>query len=222
MVGQAAKGRKPASEAGDGSTSRRTGRPRRQESVPRERILATAARLFHERGYQATTVRDVAAAVGIRAGSLFHHFPSKEQMLVEMLREASVSLCVGAEAAVEGLESPQQQLAALIRYELNCFVGDRTKHQYAVLVSEWRDVPPAVQPELQMLRRRYFGVWTDVLEACHARGVLRLDPDAALHVLHGANSGAVLWFRSSGRYTVQGFAAILANLVLTEPCASKP
>ena len=49
-----------------------------------------AARLFRERGYEGTTVRDVAAAAGISAGSLFHHFPSKEQMLVEMLREASI------------------------------------------------------------------------------------------------------------------------------------
>jgi AcrR family transcriptional regulator len=196
---------------------RRKGRPCRTDTVPREHILATAARLFHDRGYQATTVRDVAAAVGISAGSLFHHFPSKEQMLVEMLREASISLCAGAEAVTAGLATSQEKLLALIRYELTCLVGDKTRHQFAVLISEWRDVPPAIRPELQMLRRRYFGVWMDVLNDCYNRGLLRLEPDAALRIVHGADQGSVTWFRAEGKYSIAQFALILTNLILVSP-----
>ena len=198
---------------------RRKGRPRLHDAVPREHILATAARLFHERGYQTTTVRDVAGAIGISAGSLFHHFPSKEQMLVEMLREASISLCVGAEAVTAGIESPQRRLLALIRYELTCFVSERTRYQFAVLISEWRDVPDSARPELRMLRRRYFSVWMETLNECHARGQLRLEPNAALRIVHGADQGTATWFRQEGRYDVAGFALTLANLVLVTPLA---
>jgi AcrR family transcriptional regulator len=197
------------------SQARRSGRPRLQQSVPRESILATAARLFHEKGYQATTVRDIAAAVGIRPGSLFHHFASKEQLLVEMLREASISLCVGAEAAVASETGPDRQLAALVRYELTCLVGDRTRYRFAVLISEWRDVPPSARPEIKMLGQRYYAVWEAVLERCAASGLLRLDPFATLKVLHGVDRGATLWFRQQTHYTVPEFSRLLTNLVLT-------
>ena len=196
---------------------RRSGRPRLQESVSRDSILATAARLFHEKGYQATTVRDIAAAVGIRPGSLFHHFASKEQLLVEMLREASIALCIGAEAAVGKETAPDHQLAALVRYELNCLVGERTRYQFAVLISEWRDVPRSVRPEIKMLGQRYYDVWQAVLDECAARGLLRVDPFATLKVLHGVDRGATLWFRQQTSYTVAQFSMLLTNLVLTRP-----
>lgn len=199
------------------SKRRRSGRPTLEDSVPRESILATAARLFHERGYQVTTIRDVAAAVGIRPGSLFHHFASKERLLTEMLREAALAMCVRAEMLAEADDPPAQRLAALVRFELNCLVGERTRHQFAVLVSEWRDVPEAARPELQMLRSRYFHVWRQLLAECHEARLLRLDPEAALRILHGTNTSALVWFRRNGQYTITEFARILTDLVLTTP-----
>lgn len=185
--------------------------------MPRESILAAAARLFHEQGYQATRVRDIASAAGIQPGSLFYHFASKEQLLIEMLREASISLCVGAEAAVAQETSPDQQLAALVRYELNCLVGDRTRYQFAVLISEWRDVPRTARPELKMLGLRYYATWDAVLGECAARGMLRLDPFATLKILHGIDRGTTSWFRQQSRYTVLEFSTLVSNLVLTHP-----
>lgn len=201
--------------------TRRSGRPRLHEAISRDGILSTAARLFRRHGYQATTVRDIAAAVGIRPGSLFHHFASKEQLLVEMLREASISLCVGAEAAVQNSQACDRQLVALIHYELNCLVGDHTRYQFSVLVSEWRDVPASVRPELKRLGERYYGVWRDVLERCAEAGLLRVEPYAALKILHGVNRGAMLWFRQEGRYTIPEFTRLLANLILTRPVSEE-
>jgi len=196
--------------------TKRVGRPSVAAAVPRERILAAAARLFCARGYQATTVRDIAREVGILSGSLFHHFASKEQMLVEMVREASISMCVGAEAVLGPIEAPVDRLRALIRFELECFVGNRTRDFYAALISEWRDVPASVQPEMRGLRQRYAGLFGGVLDACHAQGRLRTTPDAASKVLHGVNMSAVSWFRQSGRYSVNEFADIVTSLLLTD------
>ena len=185
--------------------------------VPRERILIAAARLFRQRGYKATTVRDIAAEVGILSGSLFHHFDSKEQMLVEMVREAVIAMCVGAEALLAPLADPVERLRALVRFELDCFAGSQTRDYFAVLVSEWRDIPASVQPELRSMRQRYLGLVRSVIEQCEAASLLRLAPDAAGLVIHGATTGAVTWFNSSGRYTVDEFARILSDLVLRDP-----
>ncbi|MCW8978209.1 MAG: TetR/AcrR family transcriptional regulator, partial [Marinobacter sp.] len=53
----------------------------------RGRLLTEAARLFREKGYERTTVRDLAAAVGIQSGSLFHHFRTKEEILKAVMVE---------------------------------------------------------------------------------------------------------------------------------------
>jgi AcrR family transcriptional regulator len=196
--------------------AKRAGRPSGSTAVPREHILATAARLFSARGYQATTVRDIAREVGIQSGSLFHHFSSKEQMLVEMVREAAISMCVGAEALIAPISAPDERLRALVRFELDCFVGPRTRDFYAVLVSEWRDVPPSVQIELRGVRQRYARLVRGVLDACHRDGLLRDKPDACAMVLHGVNMSAVTWFRQSGSYTVDHFAGIVAGLLLVD------
>lgn len=162
-------------------------------------------------------MRDIASEVGILSGSLFYHFKSKEQMLVEMVREAVVSMCAGAEALLSRLEDPAERLRAVVRFELDCFAGSQTRDYFAVLVSEWRDVPTSVQPELRVMRRRYRSLVLSVINECDAAGLLRLEPDAAAKVLHAATTGAVTWFRSSGLYTVDQFARILADLVLRDP-----
>ena len=194
-------------------------RTRKETVVPRERILLAAARQFRERGYRATTVRDIGREVGILSGSLFHHFATKEQILVEMLREAAISLCTGVEARLANVADPVARIQLLIRFEMECFAGTQTRDYFAVLVSEWRDVPASVQPELRALRSRYAVFSRAVLQACHDAGVLRLPPDAAQRVLHGITTGAVTWFKSNGRYSVAEFADIVANLLMKDEAA---
>ena len=57
------------------------------DDSPKGRILRAAAGLFHTRGYEQTKVRDLAAAVGIQSGSLFHHFRDKEQILEQVEKD---------------------------------------------------------------------------------------------------------------------------------------
>lgn len=182
--------------------------------MPRERILGAAAKLFRERGYQGTTVRDIAELVGILSGSLFYHFRSKEEMLAEIMREAARSMCERAEATVAGPGAPRDHLRALVGLELECLIGEATKDYYAVLVFEWRVVPEEAKSELAEWRRRYRGLWRNVLAACAEEGLLRCAPEAAHQVLHSSTTGTMTWFKPSGRYSVDEYADILTQLVL--------
>ena len=58
------------------------------DNSPRGRLLSAAAHLFRDKGFDRTTVRDIAAAVGIQSGSIFHHFKSKEDILYQYLMPA--------------------------------------------------------------------------------------------------------------------------------------
>lgn len=197
------------------SISNRTGampeRATKAGSISRERILQAAARLFRERGYKGSTVRDIAQAVGILSGSLFHHFRTKEEMLIEIMREAALSVCIRAEE-VTGREAPAvEQLRELILLELQAIISNSRKDFHGVLFFEWREVSQAIRPEFTALRKRYRRSWLDVLERCQAEGRLRCEPDAAVLILQGALRNAMTWFAPSGRYSTKEFADILAH-----------
>jgi AcrR family transcriptional regulator len=198
-----------------GIAARRGGRGRRAagDTVPRDRILHAAARLFHERGYQATTVRDIGEAVGILSGSLFHHFRSKDEILLEIMREAAVGLCVRAEEVLRRTGDPAERLRQIIDIELEWMVGDIKKDYLAVLVFEWREVPESLKSEFTRLRMRYNSIWLDVLEQYHQQLPMRIPVDAAARILHGALMGAMTWFRSPGRYSAPEFRDMLLKLV---------
>lgn len=182
--------------------------------VPRDRILRAAARLFREKGYKGTTVRDIAEAVGIQSGSLFHHFASKEEILLEIMREAFLSVCIRAEELFVRESDPINQLRGLMRLELNSIVNDERKDYHVVLYFDWREAPEAAKPELNRYRKRYQQCWLQALEGCVAVGKLRCEPTAANHIIHGALRGVMTWFKPGGRYTVEEFGDILLHLVL--------
>jgi AcrR family transcriptional regulator len=79
-----------SSQRADGSRS--SDGSRSKES--RAQILAAAARLFREQGYAATTLRQIAAAAGIQAGSIYYHFASKDDILIEVL-DAGIAAVLG-------------------------------------------------------------------------------------------------------------------------------
>jgi AcrR family transcriptional regulator len=186
----------------------------KESSASRERILQMAARLFHEQGYGTTTVRDIAKEVGILSGSLFHHFASKEEMLLEIMREAAHAVCERAETILSRELSDQETLRELIRLEFDSITHETRRHFHGVLFFEWRQVPEDAKPEFWRLRRRYQHSWMMVLERCRAAGRLRCEPQAASLILHGALRNALTWYSPQGRYNAEEFGEILARLVL--------
>jgi len=78
----------------------------------RRQLLDCAARLFSERGYQATTLRDIAKAAGILPGSIYHHFSSKAQLFLEVNEEGFRSLIPAVEAAIAVETEPWARLEA--------------------------------------------------------------------------------------------------------------
>src|SRR2546425_4304299 len=88
--------RRPRATGGDSGVARRNG-----VSPPRERseeVYAAALRLFREKGYHATSMQDIAAAVGLYKGSLYHYIGGKQDLLVQVFERAMSTLLADAEA----------------------------------------------------------------------------------------------------------------------------
>lgn len=170
----------------------------------RGRLLKEAARLFRDKGYERTTVRDLAAAVGIQSGSLFHHFRTKEEILKAVMVETIRLNTALMQAAADSEESPRGKLRALVRSELESING-QTGEAMAVLVYEWRSLSESSQVQVLELREIYEGLWLSVLEELNQLGQLKADPFIVRRMLTGALSWTVTWYKPErGGLTLDG------------------
>ncbi|MCK7546852.1 TetR/AcrR family transcriptional regulator [Marinobacter koreensis] len=170
----------------------------------RGRLLREAARLFRDKGYERTTVRDLAAAVGIQSGSLFHHFRTKEDILKAVMVETIRLNTALMEAAVEAVDAPREKLRALVRVELESING-QTGEAMAVLVFEWRSLSADSQAEVLKLRDIYEALWLEVLGTLRKQGDLQADPFVVRRMLTGALSWTVTWYKPErGGLTLDG------------------
>jgi AcrR family transcriptional regulator len=98
-------------------------------SATEQRILDVATDLFYERGYHGTTMREIAAGVGIKAGSLYNHFPGKQDILVRIGQDATRPLYEGAIARLERVDGVEDQLRELILWHVayHCEYGHRCR-----------------------------------------------------------------------------------------------
>ncbi len=181
----------------------------------RGRLLREAARLFRDKGYERTTVRDLAAAVGIQSGSLFHHFRTKEEILKAVMVETIRLNTALMQAAVDEAHTHRDKLQALIRAELESING-QTGEAMAVLVFEWRSLSEDSQAYVLELRDIYEQLWLDVLEALRGDGVLAADPFVVRRMLTGALSWTVTWYRPDGGLTLDDLTEqVVAMMGLT-------
>jgi len=184
-------------------------------SGARGRLLREAAGLFRDKGYERTTVRDLAAAVGIQSGSLFHHFRTKEDILKAVMVETIRLNTALMQAAVEAADTNRDKLRALVRAELESING-QTGEAMAVLVFEWRSLSESARIEVLELRDIYEAIWLEVLEGLRRDKVLAADPFVVRRMLTGALSWTVTWYRPDGGLSLDDLTdQVLAMMGLT-------
>jgi AcrR family transcriptional regulator len=86
----------------------------RSSRVGKQYILETAEQLFTERGFRATSIRDIAQACGVTNAALYYHFPDKEAMFAEVMNRHAQRISERMEAAAQSADSPRQQVAAIL------------------------------------------------------------------------------------------------------------
>ncbi|MBU1330471.1 MAG: TetR/AcrR family transcriptional regulator [Gammaproteobacteria bacterium] len=181
----------------------------------RGKLLQTAAHLFRSKGYERTTVRDLAGAVGIQSGSIFHHFKSKDEILRSVMEETIRYNTALMQASLAEASDLRGRVLALIRCELQSIMGG-TGEAMAVLVYEWRSLTPASQAVILELRDIYEGLWLEVLEEARAAGFVKSDPFILRRFLTGALSWTNTWFRPEGPMGLDQLAEEALLLVFKE------
>ncbi len=181
----------------------------------RRRVLDVAARLFRERGYAGVSLRAIAAAAGLKAGSLYYHFDSKEALVVEILDEGIRAVHEAVEQAVSALPADADGATLLetaIRAHLESLL--RLSDYTSANVRVFGQAPEPVRRRSLAVRRAYDACWDALLAEAQARGAIRADADlrAARLLLLGALNASLEWFEPR-RGGVEALAARYADLL---------
>lgn len=177
----------------------------------RGRVMRAAAYLFRIHGYAATTVRELAQLVGIQSGSLFHHFKSKDDILLAVMEEAIRYNTARLEQAVEQNPGTLNQIRALIRAELESINGD-TGMAMAVLVFEWDALSTDRQDYLLNMREYYEQIWLTVLKQAQQERLIRHPPFLWRRLIGGAISWTVTWYKPEGSITLDQLTDIILQM----------
>ena len=180
------------------------------------RLLVAAARLFKNKGYERTTVRDLAAEIGIQSGSLFHHYRSKEAILQAVMEETIIQNTAVMREALSKADNPRDKVLALVRCELQAILGE-TGEAMSVLVYEWRSLKPESQKHILALRDTYEQLWLDTLEEARVAGMVQIDAFILRRFLTGALSWTTNWYKPDGEMTMEQLAEYALSLAVKGP-----
>jgi AcrR family transcriptional regulator len=186
---------------GDGKSQSGQGKQTERE------IYAVAVELISERGFHGTSLRAVAAAVGLQMSSLYYHFPSKQDLLVEIMTRSMHDLISVVEKAVSDHrdEGPMDRLQAAIRGHILFHAGRR--NEMFILDNEMRALEPAGRKLVMKLRNQYEHIFTELLTEGSEQGVFRLtDTRLVLFALIAMCTGVAVWYRPDGRLSLEDIA----------------
>ncbi len=169
----------------------------RKAEATRRRILDAAARVFMHKGYVATRLTDIAEEAEMRAGSLYYHFDSKEQIFEEVLQIGIALVFDAVREAVEALgpqASHRERIGAMIEAHLSMLLqhGDYTSANFR----NFGQIQDALQLRHLPLRQAYGDYLRELLEAAQTAGEIRADADLSLlrMLLLGALNWSIEWY----------------------------
>ena len=181
----------------------------------RRHILDAAAALLRRHSYEATTVRAIAEAVGIKAGSLYHHYPSKDAIAVAVVNEGVRVVRDAVVAALDALPpnaSPKSCLHAATRAHLMSSL--RNSDYTSASLRTFAHLPEGVREQCRADRREYEAIWAGIVDAADKAGLLRpgISHDVVRLMLLGAVNWAGEWYRP-GRMSIDRIARDFAELI---------
>ncbi|MDR7415663.1 MAG: TetR/AcrR family transcriptional regulator [Armatimonadota bacterium] len=182
-------------------------RPRHEE------LVAAAVRLFRERGYHATSMQDLAEALGIQRGSLYHYIAAKEDLLWEIMDRAMTRLWAAVAPVARASSSAVRRLQEAIAAHLA--VAASLRDELTILHVELKSLSPGRRREMVARRDRYEALFREILEEGIARGEFReVDVRATAFALLGACNWFTQWFRPDGPQGHDHFARWFSELFL--------
>jgi len=198
----------------------------RETVDPRQEILRTAARLFQQRGYDATSMNDVAAALKLSKGGLYHHFQSKDEILFEIMDHAMAITEERVLNPVRGIADPEERLRALIRLHIEVVLSPRDR-EITVMLHENHPLPPSLRKRINARKKDYVhfleNLMTEVQEKAKREpqgnrnkfhsAKPKVSPRAAAFAVLGMINWIYQWYKPEGELQAQSLIPQFTDLI---------
>jgi len=190
------------------------------ESPRRKELTRLAAQLFVQEGFDRTTVRMLAQEMGIKSGSLFHHFRDKQEILAAVIEEGTQNALHIARSALDCCDNTAEaRLHAMARAHLETLLTDRNAH--VVALYEWRRLDPDARDHLSHLRDAYEALWEQVIDEALESGLIHGDRFLVSRFVMGALNWTVRWYDPEGPRKPEDLASELVGMIAA-PHAVRP
>jgi AcrR family transcriptional regulator len=179
-----------------------------------QEIITVAARLFKEKGYRATTLEDIAVAVGMLKGSLYYYIRSKEELLYLVVRDPIRQAYNTLEEIVRSEAPVKVKIAQAIANHMTVF------HQHyphiAVYLHDYHHLMQQLEKNTIETPRHYHQLWASLLEQGVATGEVRSDLNVKVtgYAILGMCNWIYRWYNPQGTLSAEEIASIFTTLVL--------
>jgi AcrR family transcriptional regulator len=190
---------------------------RSERKMPRKRraeVLDAAARVFHAKGYEATSIQDIADEVGILKGSLYYYISSKEDVLFEMLQEVHTAALETVMEAVAVDGNPLEKVHAFVE-TLARFNAENTIRM-GILHHDFRSLSDERRSEIVRERDQYDKILRKLIVEGKDAGLVRdeIDPKITALAVMGMINSIYHWFRPSGPQKPGHVGSVYGDLVV--------
>jgi len=173
----------------------------------KQEILRAAARLFQQQGYDATSMSDVAAALNLSKGGLYHHFQSKDEILFDLMMNA---LDITQERVIDrvlDIVDPEERLRKAIRLHVGVVLSGRDR-EVTVLLHENHPLPPSLRKQVNARKKEYIHFLENLIgEVQKARGSTRpVTARVATFALLGMINWIYQWYKPEGQLDAEQIA----------------
>jgi TetR/AcrR family transcriptional regulator, cholesterol catabolism regulator len=180
----------------------------------KEQIYEVASELFSQRGYHATSMRDLAARLGMQGGSLYAHISGKEELLVEIVTQATDRFDTALRPLRVAQMSPQDKLREALRVHIQVIATHLDSA--TVFFHEWQHLGPEYYNKVAERRDVVESFYRDLVREGIEKGVFRATLDvkiAAILILSVAN-WTYIWYREGGPLKSDDIARVYTDMLL--------
>ena len=177
----------------------------------KQQIEDQATALFRARGYAASSMRDLAAVLGIEAASLYSHISSKE----EILQTICFRMADAFFQAIEKLEEPSPDLRLAVAIRAHLKVITRNVDASAVFLNEWRHLSEPSLSEFLTLRDQYEQIFVEIIDQGIQMDLFRpVDRKLAMMTILSSINWTHQWYNPNGKMTIDEIADQLSGMLI--------
>ena len=169
--------------------------------------------LVHEHGFEAMSLRQLAARVGLQPGSLYNHIETKQDLLFDLIHNHMVELLASIDEELEGIRDPLERLKAFIAFHLTYHI--QRKREVFIGTSELRSLEPKNRRQIVALRKNYEERLYEILEQGVGKKLFRIeDIRVSTYAILAMLTGICTWYDAKGRVDRKTLIDIHTRLVL--------